>query len=990
MAYAADLKRMFRIVTLSVAQLPSLPEVKLVLLREGLCLGLGMTKWQWTGPRRPGNVLRLFQAQSIRVQILLAFVSMSVITASLGIFSTSSLDYEGQLVDRTYDRSLMAISFARAASADFNAILAAFARNHSLLDTPPSPLEVDDLRRTMEEDLSIAVERAQSSRASQAAERALQALSAWSQAQERFDRDGRTADKAALDRQAAIVTAQLDLLINYTAGDGFTYRQKAHATVRENRRFNIAATLTALAISGAIAWLLARRIIGPMRTASHVAGQIADGDLDVAVPAGRSDELGALFSAMERMRRSIKASMEREVTMRESAQMQLASALEHSAEGVVVIDAGARIALANPQAADLLLGVTPDLQVGTDAESLVANLRALPSEDGSPSHEFECADGRWLRVSENATKDGGSVIICSDISLIKAQQTALNTANFWLDAALANLSHGLCLFGADGRLKVFNRRFCDIFALPTARVRAGMMLDDVLVESSLGRETLGRLLHGAKLKARTEPQGEQVFLLPHDRQISTAHRPLDGGGWLATFEDVTERIEAQRKIAFMARHDALTGLPNRVLFGERVELAISAARRGNSFALLCLDLDHFKQVNDTLGHPTGDDLLREVSTRIRKHLSDNDTFARLGGDEFAIIKAHLEDASDAAALAKKILEALASPFHLGSNKVGVSASIGISIAPDDGDEYDHLLKKADMALYRAKADGRNAIRFFQRGMDEALQARRLLEMDLREALAKKELRIYYQPVFSIDQPRMCGVEALVRWQHPTRGLVPPAEFIPLSEEMGLIAPIGDFVLQTACEDAMRWPSDITVAVNVSAAQFRNGDLLNKIVEALFVSGLPAERLELEITESVLLEDNRSTLVMLQQIRELGVRISLDDFGTGYSSLSYLRSFPFDRLKIDQSFTRDASAGSRAIIRTIISLCSSLGMRTTGEGVETQEQLEALMREGCDEAQGYFFSRPVSATRIASLVGSATLPSMSTGKPESELLSLVAS
>ena len=946
----------------------------------------------WIGPYRSRSVWRLFQAQSIRVQILLAFVLMSVITASLGVFSTFSLDYEGELVDRTYDRSLMAISFARAASADFNAILAAFARKHSSLNGMSTSVsrEIDDLKQTMEEDLSIAVERAQSSRASKAAEQAIDAMSAWSQAEARFDDKRSDADEVALDRQAGIVTAQLDLLINYTAGDGFTYRQKAHSTVRESRRFNIAATLLALIISSGIAWLLAGRIIGPMRTASQVAGQIAGGNLDVAVPTGRSDELGALFEAMERMRRSIKASMEREVMMRESAQMQLANALEHSAEGVVVIDAAARIALANAQAADLLLSVAPDLQVGTDAESLVASLRALPNEDGLPSREFECADGRWLRVSENATRDGGSVIICSDISLIKAQQTALNTANFWLDAALANLSHGLCLFGADGCLKVFNRRFCDIFALPTVRVRAGMKLYEVLAESSLGKDTIGRLLDSARLRARTEPLGEQIFVLPQERQISTAHRPLVGGGWLATFEDVTERIEAQRKIAFMARHDALTGLPNRVLFGERVELAISAARRGDSFALLCLDLDHFKQVNDTLGHPTGDDLLREVATRIRKHLNDRDTFARLGGDEFAIIKTQLEDASEAAVLANKILEALSSPFNLGNNKVGVTASIGISIAPDDGNEYDHLLKNADMALYRAKADGRNAIRFFQRGMDETLQARRLLEMDLREAVAKGELELHYQPVLSIAHPRMCGVEALVRWHHPTRGLVPPAEFIPLSEEIGLIAPIGEFVLHTACVDAMTWPSDITVAVNVSAAQLRNGDLVRKVVEALFVSGLPPHRLELEITESVLLEDNRLTLLTLQQIRELGVRISLDDFGTGYSSLSYLRSFPFDRLKIDQSFTRDASAGSRAIIRTIISLCSSLGMRTTGEGVETREQLEALVREGCDEAQGYFFSRPVSASRIAALIGSTTALPLSNREPVERHRSLIAS
>ena len=820
----------------------------------------------------------------------------------------------------------------------------------------------------MLDDLSVAVERSQSERASRAGERTLKALAAWSETQARLGGSISEADWTALDRQADIVTAQLDLLINYTAGDGFTYRQAARAWNRKDRRFTILATLLALAFSGLIAWSLARYITDPIRNASHVAGRIAGGDLDVVVPVGRSDELGDLLRWMERMRGAIKASMDGEVALRQSAQMQLANALEHSSEGVVVVDAGARIVLANAQAGDLLGSVSPSVKVGHDATSLVDRLRAPPMLPDAPAHEFECADGRWLRVSRNATGDGGSVIMCSDISIIKRQQAALNTANFWLDAAMANLSQGLCLFGADNLLKVFNQRFCQLFTLAEAGPRAGMTLDEVLAFS---RHGTARLFYEDQVRAcaAASQQIQQMLLLPDDRQIAMSHCPLTGGGWLATFEDVTERVETERKIAFMARHDALTGLPNRVLFAERVEQAISAARRGSRFALLCLDLDHFKQVNDTLGHPMGDDLLRAVAVRIRSCLRETDTFARLGGDEFAIIQTGLSGTEDAADLAKRITDVLKKPVQLGNHKIDVTASIGLSIAPDDGNDFDKLLKNADVALYRAKGDGRDTFRFFQRGMDEALQARRLLELDLREALARDELDLFYQPVLNIAEAGICGVEALLRWRHPTRGLVAPTEFIPLLEEIGLIASVGDFVLHRACTDAASWPESITVAVNVSAAQFRGGDLVQRITDTLAATHLPPQRLELEITESILLEDKSSTLTTLQLIRNLGVRIALDDFGTGYSSLSYLRSFPFDRLKIDQSFTRDARPESRAIIRTIIQLCVSLGMRTTAEGVETLEQLETLMREGCHEAQGFLFSPPMPAHRIGRLIAS---------------------
>jgi diguanylate cyclase (GGDEF)-like protein len=407
-----------------------------------------------------------------------------------------------------------------------------------------------------------------------------------------------------------------------------------------------------------------------------------------------------------------------------------------------------------------------------------------------------------------------------------------------------------------------------------------------------------------------------------------------------------------------------------VLFGERVEQALAQAGRDGGFALHCLDLDHFKAVNDTLGHPAGDALLHAVSERLQACVREVDTVARLGGDEFAIVQAAIEKPEDAALLARRILEVVSEPYDLNGHRVAIGLSIGIAMAPGDGATCDKLLKGADAALYRAKGDGRGTWRFFEPEMDMRLQARRALELDLHAALANDELEVFYQPLFDLGKDRIGGFEALLRWRHPTRGMVSPAEFIPLAEEIGLIVPIGEWVLLNACIEASTWPDDVKVAVNVSPAQFKNGRLVRCVADALAASGLPARRLELEITETVLLNDSAATLATLHALRDLGASISMDDFGTGYSSLSYLRSFPFDKIKIDQSFIRNLAAaddGSRAIVRAVIALGQSLGMRTTAEGVETEEQLEWLRSAGCLEVQGYLFSPPKPAGHVPRLL-----------------------
>jgi diguanylate cyclase (GGDEF)-like protein len=462
-------------------------------------------------------------------------------------------------------------------------------------------------------------------------------------------------------------------------------------------------------------------------------------------------------------------------------------------------------------------------------------------------------------------------------------------------------------------------------------------------------------------------QGRLEGDIPHSTrqdELGTVARAL-----IDLQSQTSERARAEAQIAHMAHHDALTGLPNRVNFREEMAKALARTRQGQSLAILCLDLDRFKGVNDTLGHPVGDTLLQLVAERLRECVRETDSIARLGGDEFAIVQVGCDQPIGSTALAQRLITSLSEPYEVDGHWVMIGASVGISVAPNDGDDPDQLLKNADMALYRAKTDGRGTYRFFEPEMDARMQARRELEMDLRKAVAQDELEVYYQPLINLKKNKISGFEALVRWNHPTRGKISPAEFIPLAEEIGVINPLGEWVLNQACFDAMKWPKGIKVAVNLSSAQFRSGTLVFEVVSALAASGLSPHRLELEVTETIMLMDTEATLTTLHQLRELGVRISMDDFGTGYSSLSYLRKFPFDKIKIDQSFIRDLSEGDDtvAIVRAVTSLGESFGMSTTAEGVETEEQLHRLRAEGCTEVQGYLFSAPVPAKKLAGLM-----------------------
>jgi len=460
-----------------------------------------------------------------------------------------------------------------------------------------------------------------------------------------------------------------------------------------------------------------------------------------------------------------------------------------------------------------------------------------------------------------------------------------------------------------------------------------------------------------------------------NRTVRLAGKPvLDGegkaAGYRGTATDITAEIEAGRRAEYLAMHDALTGLPNRVLLLERLEQAIaSVGRRRDMAALLLLDLDRFKDINDTLGHPAGDLLLQEVAVRLSACVREVDTVARIGGDEFCIVLMGIKDATDAQLLSQRLLEIFRNPIELAGHEVLVTISVGIALVPTDGSIPDKLLKHADIALYRAKEEGRNASRFFEPEMDARLQQRKAFERELRLALTRDELELYYQPKVSLHNDEVAGVEALVRWHHPERGLVPPSEFIGIAEETGLILQLGEWVLRTACRQAATW-SDLEVSVNISPAQFRQPDLVQIVRHALQDSGLAPHRLELEVTESVLIQQPAAAAKLLDDLKALGVHVAMDDFGTGYSSLSYLQRFHFDKIKVDRSFIwaigREPTA--KAIVRAVISLANSLGMLTCAEGVETNEQLTALRCEGCSEVQGYLFGKPMPAAEFARRYG----------------------
>jgi diguanylate cyclase (GGDEF)-like protein len=544
------------------------------------------------------------------------------------------------------------------------------------------------------------------------------------------------------------------------------------------------------------------------------------------------------------------------------------------------------------------------------------------------------------------------------------------------DTALNNMPHGLCMFGADGRLAVMNHRFGEMMRLSEDLVHRGASAPDI-VAACIGAGTISAVSGKLIVSEVDSLQAGYITTADpdsaNDRALSWTFQPMAGGGTVVLVEDITERRNAEARISHLARYDELTALPNRVNFRDEMErlLAIShnAARLS---ALLFIDLDQFKQVNDTLGHPCGDELLCAVADRLREMLRPEDFVARFGGDEFVVFQQNIKSEEDAAGLARRIVDRLSERYEIDNHLVEIGASVGIAMTSPPGISADTLMKNADMALYRAKADGRGTYCFFRDEMALTVEARRILELDLRKALANEEFELFYQPLINLKSKRISTCEALLRWNHPERGTVSPVDIIPVAEDMGLIVDLGRWILRKACMEAMKWPEGVSVAVNFSPQQFHQRDVLSEVRYALEVSGLPANRLEIEITESSLLRNTQWIHDALSQLSAAGVRISLDDFGTGYSSLSYLHNFPLQKVKIDRSFLEGIDSDRPlTLLRGVARLSADLGMSVVVEGIETNEQLELISTDGTvTEAQGYLFSRPVPAARIRQLLNAS--------------------
>jgi len=558
-------------------------------------------------------------------------------------------------------------------------------------------------------------------------------------------------------------------------------------------------------------------------------------------------------------------------------------------------------------------------------------------------------------------------------ALIAREREAALAGQF--DTALNNMPHGLCMFAADGRLAVMNHRFSAMMNLSDDLMHRGASAADIIAAcvsagtlSSASAKMIVSEIENSQARdiTTTDPDAASV------RSFSWTFQPMAGGGTVVLVEDITERKIAEARISHLARYDELTALPNRLNFRDEIErlLAVSNSTERLS-ALLFIDLDQFKQVNDTLGHPCGDQLLCAVADRLRAMLRPEDFVARFGGDEFVVFQQNIKSAEEAASLARRIVEHLSERYQVGNHLVEIGASVGIAMTSPDI-SADTLLKNADMALYRAKADGRGTFCFFRDEMAQIVESRRILELDLRKALANEEFELFYQPLVNLKSGRIGTCEALLRWNHPLRGTVSPVDIIPVAEDMGLIVDLGRWILRKACMECMKWPEGVSVAVNFSPQQFHQRDVLSEVRYALEVSGLPAHRLEIEITESSLLRNTQLTHDVLSQLHAIGVRISLDDFGTGYSSLSYLHNFPLQKVKIDRSFLEGIDSDRPlTLLRGVARLSADLGMSVVVEGIETNEQLELISADGTvSEAQGYLFSRPVPAVRIRQLLNAS--------------------
>ena len=669
--------------------------------------------------------------------------------------------------------------------------------------------------------------------------------------------------------------------------------------------------------------------------------------------------------------------------------LQRDAALNNMSQGLAMFDSAGRLVVCNDRYRKMY-DFPPDLvrpgcklldllkyrfrngSYPSDPEEYVRDLPAKIAQGKMTRHVVQAGDGRIVTVTNRLMTNGGWVATHEDITEAKRQEEALARANQELIEKQYAIDQAVTVAITDvkGDIIYVNDNFCRISGYSREELLGNnhRILNSGTHPNTFFRDLYHKITNGHVWRGEVCNKAKNGSLYWVDTtivpQLGSDGKPV---AYMAIRVDITARKLAEEKISYMANHDALTGVGNRALLYEKLGEVLARLRRHQeTFTVLLLDLDGFKHINDTLGHAVGDNLLKELAGRLNFALRETDTLTRLGGDEFAIIQHNETNQREAAiTLAVRLLEIVSAPFHLEGHDVTVGASIGVSIAPEDGIDAGELIQKADLALYRVKSEGRNNFRFFDAEMSKSATERLRLLADMRAALAHKEFELHYQPVFDTKTLRPCGVEALVRWRHPTDGLISPDRFIALAEETGLMEQLGDWILEKACTDAVLWPHDIKVAINLSAVQFRSGNLFDVILCALVESGLPPERLELEITESVLMQNAESYSVVLQQLKNIGVSIVLDDFGTGYSSLSYLTMFPFDKIKIDKSFTQGLinNAGCAAIVASVLSLARGLGVAVTAEGIETNRQFELLRAAGVHQIQGYLFARPCPVVQL---------------------------
>ena len=560
-------------------------------------------------------------------------------------------------------------------------------------------------------------------------------------------------------------------------------------------------------------------------------------------------------------------------------------------------------------------------------------------------------------------------LVAKRTSELRSREEDLQAQNVRFDTAISNMTQGLLLFDSSQQLVVCNQRYIEMYGLSAGIVKPGCRFREIIAH----RKATGSFAgdedeYCARILQNVGLRNSMVVETRDGRSIQIVSEPLADGGWVATHEDITERRLAEEQIRHLAHYDALTNLPNRALFHEKLKQELARMAAGEQLAVLYIDIDEFKSVNDTLGHLIGDELLKSVAASLSHCVAASDFVARLGGDEFAIVQTAVKTPAEVTDLVRRVFDAIREPYECLGHQVTTDASIGIALAPEHGGDLDQILKNADLAMYAAKSAGRRTYRFFESAMDARVRARHILEVELRQAIIDGALEVYYQPCISLRDDKITGCEALLRWRHSERGMISPAEFIPIAEDTGLINQLGEWVLTTACAEAATWPDHIKLAVNVSPVQFKSSTFALKIVAALAASGLAANRLELEITEAVLIRDDEAALAILHQLRGIGVRIALDDFGTGYSSLSYLQRFPFDKIKIDRCFVNDLAEpdGSSSIVQAIVNIAAARHMTTTAEGVETRQQQELLRALGCAEMQGYLFSPARPAAELERL------------------------